>query len=556
MAKYPIKVTGEADPSVETTIRKVVDAFGRLTRGGPFEKIGKSFEGWNRSSRSMGEAWKALGSLGSQASGAAGGLGEAAEGASGLAMAAGGAALAVGAVAVGLAAAADKAIKFETAYSGAGREIGITSRLLGTTSRELQVMRGAANLAGVSNDQLTGSLQGLGQNLNDARWGRNNQVLALWTQMGLKIRYLKDGTVDTSAAMIDLAGVLQRYPAQTRGFIAAQLGVSGALPFLSQGPAKMRADMREYSDSMAAMTDKQIAESTRFQRSLTGLGEKWQALQNAFAERLVFPWADPLINKLSSLAGWFEKLINFKLTLGSGAQGGADYAAFALGGPLGALAALGMDSLINQGKTMFGDGGPGAPAAASAGRAISTGGGRIARGAGGALSDIGRYARDYLAAHGVRSDIALGIGAGITAEGGTPTAFNPAGGGHGALGIGQWRGARLRALIARYGPNPSKSQQMEFLLSELRGGDPGGHAVLGASSASSALGAYIRDFMRPGGGAAGDMRRGNAALAGGGQKVRVDIHLHGAPKGAVAHAAGGHGVDLGVHIGAQLGGAI
>lgn len=121
----------------------------------------------------------------------------------------------------------------------------------------------------------------------------------------------------------------------------------------------------------------------------------------------------------------------------------------------------------------------------------------------------------YLRSQGFSDEQARGIGAGIIAEGGTPTALNRDGGGNGAFGIGQWRGARQKALFSRYGKNPTLEQQMEFLVYELKGGDHGGAAVRGAGDADSALMAYVYRFMRPGAsGAAGDMRRGRAVLGG------------------------------------------
>lgn len=115
---------------------------------------------------------------------------------------------------------------------------------------------------------------------------------------------------------------------------------------------------------------------------------------------------------------------------------------------------------------------------------------------------------------------ARGVAAGIAAESSnTVNAFNKDGGGEGAFGLGQWRGARLKALRARYGPNPTGSQQLDFLVAELRGGDAGGKAVISQDNEVAVLHHYIHDFMRPSAeGGRGDMKRGLAAL---GQKVDV-----------------------------------
>lgn len=120
---------------------------------------------------------------------------------------------------------------------------------------------------------------------------------------------------------------------------------------------------------------------------------------------------------------------------------------------------------------------------------------------------------DFFRAKGLPEHQAYGIAAGISAEarGGDHNAYNPK---SGAAGLGQWLGPRKAALIERYGPNPSRQQQLEFLWHELQGGDPGGKFVLAGKDAGEVLDAYIRKFMRPAAGAEtlGDLERGMAAL--------------------------------------------
>ena len=91
---------------------------------------------------------------------------------------------------------------------------------------------------------------------------------------------------------------------------------------------------------------------------------------------------------------------------------------------------------------------------------------------------------------------------------------------NGAFGIGQWRGARKRALFAKYGHAPTWQQQAAFMLSEIHGGDAGGQSVLEAHSAGGAMVAYLQNFMRPQGAhnehmqdLINDIRRGRGFLA-------------------------------------------
>src|SRR5258708_9134223 len=137
----------------------------------------------------------------------------------------------------------------------------------------------------------------------------------------------------------------------------------------------------------------------------------------------------------------------------------------------------------------------------------------------------------------------------------TPTAVNPT---SGAFGIGQWLGPRKADLFRRYGRNPTLDQQLEFMLWELTNSEAGaGVSIKGAASPQAALRAYIGQFMRPGRGAAGDMRRGLAflggaqpltgsggaqALAGVQMSQKTDIHVYGGG-GPRATGEGGAGAQ-------------
>lgn len=139
-------------------------------------------------------------------------------------------------------------------------------------------------------------------------------------------------------------------------------------------------------------------------------------------------------------------------------------------------------------------------------------------------------AMKFFTANGYTATQARGIVAAMKAENGSldPSAFNPAGGGQGAYGLGQWRGSRLRSLRAKYGNNPTFDQQLQFFLAELDGPDGmgAGSAIRGSNNSSAAARAAIDKFYRPGAGTAGDYARagrylgapvgGNVRYAGGG----------------------------------------
>jgi hypothetical protein len=160
---------------------------------------------------------------------------------------------------------------------------------------------------------------------------------------------------------------------------------------------------------------------------------------------------------------------------------------------------------------------------------IRIAGGTGARGGGGGgggapvANSADSYIQNYLRRSGFTAEQSRGILAGIRAEGGSlGMAAN------GAFGIGQWRGDRQRNLMRQYGRAPSLEQQMAFMVGELRGGDRGGPVVGRQATADHTLLAYITQFMRPGPGTMGDIRRGRQYLGshGGGGTTIGTINIH------------------------------
>lgn len=136
----------------------------------------------------------------------------------------------------------------------------------------------------------------------------------------------------------------------------------------------------------------------------------------------------------------------------------------------------------------------------------------LGRAGGGVSANRVAYALAYLKSKGWTDAQARGIVAGAVAEAKlNPNAINPK---SGAFGIGQWLGPRKAALFAKYGPNPTYEQQLEFLNSELKGGDRGGAAVQAATTEQDMANAYITKVMRPKEGAEtiGDLNRANNFL--------------------------------------------
>jgi hypothetical protein len=112
--------------------------------------------------------------------------------------------------------------------------------------------------------------------------------------------------------------------------------------------------------------------------------------------------------------------------------------------------------------------------------------------------------RQGLVKAGIPEHVARGAAAGVVAESGNREGAVNRRRARPASASGSARASK--ALIDRYGPNPTRAQQIEFLAYELKGGDAGGKSVLAAKDEDEALRRYITDFMRPAAGQGDDRR--------------------------------------------------
>src|SRR5581483_3516182 len=261
----------------------------------------------------LGDLVQGMGGLRKSVLDAFGGMGDAAEAAGVLGGATAAAATGVGILGVALGAAAVGSVKFAGNIAGAATEIGRTSKLLGISTRDLQEFRGAAELNGVSAEAMTGALQNVGNTLNDARWGRNNQALQLMNQLGIRTHYTKDGLIDTKRAMLDIANALQRNTnPQTQEMIAKVFGADAALSMLRRGARAVQGDMAQYAASGAEFTDAQNNQSNQLSGSSTQLHNQWQGLKHDLAEKVVIPWTQPLIADLGKALDLLDQMVNGK----------------------------------------------------------------------------------------------------------------------------------------------------------------------------------------------------------------------------------------------------
>ncbi|WP_225548132.1 hypothetical protein [Chromobacterium violaceum] len=197
-------------------------------------------------------------------------------------------AIAGGAIIAGITASA-------TSWASYGNSVLRTAQMTGIGTDELQKLRGAAKLAGVEAEQLDGGISALGTTLNDAANGRNMAALAMLNRLGISIHRTKDGAVDTSAALKDLAQVMasSKMSAQTKSMIAGQFGVQGLMPMLMDGRKKLEGDMAKTQAMGAVQTPAQLKEADQAKRH-----EREAGLGHQRANNWLGDYVGPLYGKL------------------------------------------------------------------------------------------------------------------------------------------------------------------------------------------------------------------------------------------------------------------
>jgi hypothetical protein len=260
-----------------TNIRR---AAGALTRELGFDKVGVAVGGVVKNVRQLGSQ---LGSL----------LGP-------LAIIAGGGTLA------GIAALA-------TEWGRMGSEISRTASMLDMGAGKLQALRGAGALAGVGAQELEGGLKSLGDTMEDALYGRNQQALVVLNRLGVGIHKTKDGSIDAARGFRDLAGAIAATKnVQVQGLIARTFGLEAALPLLRKGPEAIEAYERKVASLGGIMGGEALAAAVKFKESLSFLDIAVQGVRNSIGEKLQ-PIIGPLIEQLTAWIAANRELISTKV---------------------------------------------------------------------------------------------------------------------------------------------------------------------------------------------------------------------------------------------------
>jgi hypothetical protein len=411
--------------------------------------------------------------------------------------------------------------------------VGRLSRRIGESTEEISAWQGVLRGAGGSAEDAASDLSLLRNAYEDIRLTGQSQLIPYLNLLGITLKDLDD----PSGALLKVADAFEKMDPTQAAALGRQMGFSPAMISTLQRGRAATEELLNAQYRLGVTTKQSAADAEELQR------------QQAELVTLLAGWAreinKTLVPALSSLNTWLKEvgqdetfrtsmsaakavvdtlfiavrngvglavsLLRALARLLSGDFSGAwktaeDAARKAMDGVVATLK-RGRDAAVLFWNAIRGTEGGTAPAAGQpqTGNAAPAGAGGSER-----FGHIVKFWTD----RGYAPHVARGIAAGIYAESnGDPKALNRAGGGDGAYGIGQWRGARQRKLFEKY-PNPTLLQQLEYMAWEMNGGNgERGAPIRGAGSEREALSAYVHGFMRPGAeGAAGDMRRGQAAL--------------------------------------------
>lgn len=275
------QITISAVDKATAVVRKVNNSVSQLAR--PFQEVGKSFKSLGRE-LGFQRLGKNLGDIGRQSWSAAQSVGS---------IVAPMAALTGAGTVAGVAALADS-------WARLGRSTVNTAANIGLSTQQLQRFQGMAHLTGVSSEAATSSLEGLGNTLQSAQWGRDNQALAMMNSWGVAIRHTRKGAVDTEATFMDLAKAIGRIKnPQAQAAAAAKFNMTPFLPLIRQGLPAMAALQKRAESMGLVMSGPAMQAATDFANSLDNLTGAGLGLKNSVMEQLT-PALKPLVDQLAN----------------------------------------------------------------------------------------------------------------------------------------------------------------------------------------------------------------------------------------------------------------
>ncbi|BEV15148.1 phage tail tip lysozyme [Herbaspirillum sp. DW155] len=431
---------------------------------------------------------------------------------------------------------------------------------IGMSTQELQVWQGAAKLASLSAEDMNGALAGVGEKLDNAF--RTPETVRDMNAIGLEMHRLKNGSIDTGRAILDIASAMERQGnVETKKRIAEAFGVSSIFPLLVQGRAAVEKFFSDSSRITKPFSDQEIARAAAYQQQVLGLERSFDILKNSLGlavlpafervtgavGRLVERYGDVIATKVAEygerIANWIDKTDWSRVVKDVGELvdnlGGVKtiaiaLAAVTLAGPVAALASMaasaakisalllpvltnplvaGVAAALFSSDLNKGEDSELARRRAGATSAMAPTGSPLATQA--SVDQRKAYLISKMREDGYSdAQIAGTIGSLMQESNLDPTAVNSS---SGAAGISQWLGPRKQEFERQYGKRVQDSsfeEQVNYMLWELRNTEKrSGSLLRRADTAEKAAQIHTWEYERPGVAEANVERRQANAVA-------------------------------------------
>lgn len=198
-----------------------------------------------------------------------------------------------------------------------GNNIQRTASTLGVSTTNLQEFQAAAKMAGLSSDSMTASLKSMGDTLEDATYGRNQEALMMMNRLHIKLHRTKNGAIDSARGLKDLADALQnpafKGNAQAQALVARTFGVESMLYLLQKGSRGIDDYIRQARKLGLIMSPAQVSAANRYNENMMRFDLTLTNLRNTIGNALM-PVLGPLVDKLASWVAKNKDLIASKIT--------------------------------------------------------------------------------------------------------------------------------------------------------------------------------------------------------------------------------------------------
>lgn len=168
-------------------------------------------------------------------------------------------------------------------------ELDVAAKNAGMRVDDFTRLSGAMQILGVDAASANQSVEGLYSTFNDALQGRNNETLAVLTQIGVQIVRNKDGTADVLKTMERLAQVIPKLSPEKQKTVVDAIGLDAAgLALLREG-LRLKALLAK-SDKFGLTVDPQLnSELTALDRTINELGASYEGLKQR-TKNNIFSW--------------------------------------------------------------------------------------------------------------------------------------------------------------------------------------------------------------------------------------------------------------------------